>query len=159
MTTTSFELAALVLKALAEGEEISLGSRRVVAATAKDDGHAMLGCIANVWLHGADEPVEETLDLPVSLRAFIQWCEQAVAIQHEVIECVNGAEVHSYFFPENVPTCLRQAAYGRALEALKRDWPLAGNGYPLAVSGCGYSTDNIPLPPCTCCAPEAANAL
>ena len=152
----SFQLAARVMQALAEGEEVKLDGRRMVIGEIKN-GEEKLACVATATFSGGD--VEDIL-LPMSnvtMEMFVGWCEQAVAIQHEVIECVNGAEVHSYFFPENVPTCLRQAAYGRALEALKRDWPLAGNGYPLAVSGCGYSTDNIPLPPCTCEATEVDN--
>lgn len=72
-----------------------------------------------------------------------------VKITHHVAQCSDGSEIHSYTFPDNLPSKLVRSAFRQAEERLKEDWPNWGE-FGFGVTGQGVELHARRLPACTC---------
>jgi hypothetical protein len=90
-----------------------------------------------------------SLTHPADLQRVLGMPTVPIHIRHAVSPCADGSEIHHYLFPADLPRSLRTAAYRRAEEALKLDWPNWAE-FGFGITGEGLVLHTRVLPPCTC---------
>lgn len=92
----------------------------------------------------------KSLTHPDRLALVLAATEIPIPITHSVEPCSDATELHTYNFPDDLPSKLVTLAYKQAEAQLKADWPTAGEEYGYGIFGMGYRLNTTPLPPCTC---------